>query len=356
MARGSIIKRASGNYAIVFYVDGKQKWKTLPGATLKQAERALADIVGSVYEGTYQDKNIGFNELVDNWLESLKAQVKPSTLDFYQNISKQLVERFKSSNVRNITTLQVENYLATKIGHISNRTVGYHLTVARMIFKKAMIWGYCYKNPTDFIKKPRVEHKEVKILSADQVDTLLAAAQGQTRLLIITALLTGCRAGELMALRWQDIDLVAGVISITRNYVRGKISTPKSRGSYRQIVIPPLLVDELARVKAGKESDLIFTKSNGGPLDWSNFYNREFLPLLKRAGLPRVKFHSLRHTYASTLVASGEDLKFIQGQLGHSSLTMTLNTYSHLLPGKAIDAGRRIQAAFNINTTKLPKA
>lgn len=348
MARGSIVKRSSGNYAIVYYIDGKQKWQTLPGATKKEAEKVLSDINGAVYRGEYQDKNIAFDKLTHDWLASLKAQVKPSTLEFYQNISKQLTAHFKSAKVRNITTAQVENYLVSKIGKISNRTVGYHLTVLRMIFKKAVIWGYCYKNPTDFIKKPRPEHNEVKILSIEEIDKLLAASIGQTRLLILTAVLTGMRAGELMALRWQDVDLVTGVISVTRNYVRGRIELPKSHGSIRQIIIPPLLVDELAKVKDGAESNLIFTNSVGNPLEWCNFYNREFLPLLKSAGLPKVRFHSLRHAYASTLVASGEDLKFVQSQLGHSSLTMTLNTYSHLLPGRSIGAGQRIQEAFNI--------
>ena len=94
------------------------------------------------------------------------------------------------------------------------------------------------------------------------------------------------------------------------------------------------------------KNEVVFTKDDGAYLNWPNFYNREFLPLLKLAGVPKVTFHSLRHFYASTLVASGEDLKFIQEQLGHSSLTMTLNTYSHLLPSRKIGAGKRIEEAF----------
>ena len=350
MARGSIVKR-SGKYAIVYYIDGKQKWKTI-GPNKKEAEKALRQIMGSIDHGEFRDKNMVFSLFVEKWLESLKVQVKPSTLEFYRNIGNQLAAYFEHRQIKAIGTADIEDYMASKLEGLSNKTVGYHLTVARMIFKKAQIWGYVYRNSTDFIKKPRTEHKEVEILSHEQIDRLLTEAGGQPRLLILTAALTGMRAGELMALRWSDVDLVEGKVSITRNYVRGRFETPKSRASVRSIVIPPMLVDELARAKDGAPCELVFTNSIGKPIEWNNFINREFLPLLKLAELPRVKFHSLRHSYASTLVAAGEDLKFVQTQLGHSNLTMTLNIYSHLLPGKSAGAGHRIQAAFGINKHK----
>ncbi len=347
MASGSIVKR-SGNYAIVYYVDGKQKWKTI-GSNKKEAEKALRQVMSSIDHNEYQDKDMSFPKFVAKWLESQKAQVKPSTLEFYRNIGNQLASYFEHRQIRAIGTADIEDYMAAKLEKLSNTTVGYHLTVARMIFKKAQIWGYVFRNPTEFIKKPRSEHKEVEILSHEQIDRLLAVAEGQARLLVLTAVLTGMRAGELMALRWAEVDLVDGKISVIRNYVRGRIETPKSRGSVRSIVIPPMLIDELARAKETATNQLVFTNSKGKPIEWNNFINREFSPLLKLAELPRGKFHSLRHSYASTLVAAGEDLKFIQTQLGHSNLTMTLNTYSHLLPGKSAGAGQRIQAAFGIN-------
>lgn len=346
MARGSIRKRESGNYAILYYDnDGKRHWKTLKGANKKDAERVLNEITYKAYRGEYFDKEIGFSDLTTKWLESRRPEVKPSTIEFYENISKHLKSNFKHKDAKKVDTESVEAYISEKLKRLAPSTVGYHLGMLRSIFDKAMQWKYVNSNPTRGLKKPRLEHKEIEILNELELKKLINLSKDQTKLLITTALYTGMRAGELMALRWEEIDLVEGTIRVTRNCVRGIIGTPKSRGSKRTIVIPPLLVDELAKAKNDK-SELVFTNGNGKYLDWNNFYKREFLRLLKEAGIPKVKFHSLRHSYASTLLSSGMDLKFVQEQLGHTNLTMTLDTYSHLLPSRKVGAGKRIEEAF----------
>lgn len=347
MATGSIVKRGS-KYSVVFYdQEGKQRWRTV-GPVKKEAEKALRVLMGQVDHREYQDQDRTFSELVDAWLDSLRAQVKQSTLDGYQSICDiHLKPFFGSRRVRDIGTADIEAYLASKLGgKLGNRTVGYHLGVIKMLLKKAVMWNFAHKNVAEYVKRPKAVKKDITILSAEEVERLLRAATGQTRLVTLTGVLAGVRAGEICALRWSDVDLVTGVISIKQNYVRGRIETPKSRASIREIIIPPALVDALAKHKDTATGELVFPNGAGKPMDWNNFLHYSWAPLLKAARVPKVKFHSLRHNYVSVMLAAGEGLPFIQRQVGHSNLSVTLDVYSHLLPNKDVGAGERIGAAF----------
>lgn len=347
MATGSIVKRGN-TYSIVYYVEGKQKWKTI-GRVKKEAEKALRDIMGQVDRQQYADKVIGFSELADKWLGSVKAQIKPSSLEFYATIAKHLKGHFKSRQVKTITTDDVESYLASKLGCLSNKTVGYHLGVLKQIFNKAKVWRYVYSSPCEGLKRPKIEHKEIQILSSAQIDDLLAVVEGQTRLIILTALKSGLRAGELCALSWGNVNLMAGTIDVKSNYVRGQFTSPKSRGSKRRVVIDAGLVNELVNAKpdSAAENDLVFHNGQGAPLDWVQFLHRDWARALKAAGLTKFTPHGLRHSYASILLAYGEQIAFISRQLGHSNIGITLNTYSHLLPNQETGAGDRIGKAFS---------
>ncbi len=219
-----------------------------------------------------------------------------------------------------------------------------------MIFETARAWDYIHKNPTEHVKKPRVDKKEVEIPSGGDIDAILATAKGQTKLLVLTAICTGMRAGELMALRWRAVDLVEGLIHVKSNYVRGHFDTPKSKASKRSIVIPSILVDSLARAKERSEYELVFANSKGGPLEWKNFISRSFHPLLREAGVPRIKFHALRHYYASTqLGAENPDFKFIQAQLGHGGLVQTLDVYGHVIKKRPDSMRQKIQDALMLD-------
>ena len=158
-------------------------------------------------------------------------------------------------------------------------------------------------------------------------------------------MLTGARQGELIALRWKNIDLDRGIVRIERSYnkLNGE-SDPKTRSGKRSIIIS----DELLKILGdhrdavgGSPSDLVFSNGAGNHINHQNMMTREFYPALKRAKLPHVRFHDLRHTYATILITMGENIKFIQKQLGHASLTITMDTYGHLLPEASNDFGKR---------------
>ena len=138
--------------------------------------------------------------------------------------------------------------------------------------------------------------------------------------------------GELFGLLWEDIDFAAHVIHVRRALWRGRLGTPKSRRSRRAIDMPPTLEAALRRLSATRRSEFVFCSERGTPIDADNFRHREFPQALRRAGLRRVRFHDLRHTYTSLLIAHGAHPKYIQAQLGHASIQTTLDRYGHLMP------------------------
>ena len=182
------------------------------------------------------------------------------------------------------------------------------------------------------------------------------------------------RRGELLGLQWGDIDWDNNVIHVRRSLFRHnkeelnggekqlwRFSTPKSKRSIRTVDLSPKLRGALELHRLGcsvSPHDLVFCTSNGEPIDANNMVNREFLPALSRAGLRRVRFHDLRHTHTALLIAQGAHVKFIQSQLGHASITTTLDRYGHLLPEARHGAGERLDAmvfgqAVEVSSTAL---
>jgi len=174
-----------------------------------------------------------------------------------------------------------------------------------------------------------------------------------------TAILTGVRQGELLALKWGDLDLERRVLFIRRTYhpVHG-FAEPKSEKSRRAVKVTPELA-EILRVHKERSrpwaDDLIFPNGAGNPMDGTNLLTQEFRPTLERAGIRRLRFHDLRHTYAALQIALGEDFKFIQQQMGHASITTTMDLYGHLLPEASEVAGERLDAlVFSDNVVTFP--
>jgi len=236
------------------------------------------------------------------------------------------------------------------------------LILLKGILKHAKKWGYLTVNPAEDIEHVRVEKKEMAFLKPDEIVKLLYASPEPYRTLFLTAVLTGMRRGELLGLQWSDIDWYHNVIRVQRSlywmrtYEVGtstdgkqeplwRFSSPKSTYSIRTIAMSPVLKAALERhrLRATKNShDLVFYNSKGGPLEGPRMVSRYFLPALKRAGLPRIRFHDLRHTYTTLLIAQGENVKLIQSQLGHASIQTTMDRYGHLLPEPQREIGQRL--------------
>lgn len=185
----------------------------------------------------------------------------------------------------------------------------------------------------------------IQPLTREQAAALLTTAKARAPEyypLVLTALRTGMRLGELLGLEWGDIDFGGGFILVRRNRVQGRITTPKS-GKSRRVDMSPQLARELKALLAQRKATALRTRTSvpptvflapeGGPIDADNFRKRVFEPLVQRAGLHAIRFHDLRHTFATLLIAQGEPLPYIRDQLGHSSIKITVDVYGHLIPG-----------------------
>lgn len=232
---------------------------------------------------------------------------------------------------------------------------------------------YIDHNPVREAEKPRdqrTQEKDIKVLTPPQIRDLLEKVDGQKyRVLFLMALMTGARQGELLGLKWEDLDLEKKQINIQRTFTKGRFFPTKTKCSKRKVDLSPTLLIELKKWKLAcpkTELDLIFPNEAGEPVNYSNMVQRHFIPALEKAGIieteakkkpegskkrirtkkvkgKNVRFHDLRHTYASLMIEQGENIKYIQTQLGHSSPMVTLNVYAHLMKETNQDAVLRLE-------------
>ena len=391
MAQGSIIKRCPlcGNrankpcahkearYTIVYRVGGRQRWETI-GPNRHAAERRLAEVMADLHQGKFSlPKHILFRDFSDQWLKDYaEGTLKPLTLRLYRILVRvHLNPSFGEFPLMSITPQLVQRFLAECLRkkELSPRTRNYLLFLLKMMLKYARLWGYLKENPAEDIKPLREEHKEMAFLGPEEVQLLLKQADEPYRTLFLTAILTGMRRGELLGLQWGDIDWHNSRIHVRRTlYCHNKselaernesekdkwrFSSPKTKKSVRAIEMSPRLKGalEMYRLQCpASPQDLVFCTGDGTPMDAQNMVKRQFLPALSRAGLRRIRFHDLRHTYTTLLIAQGENVKFIQSQLGHTSIEMTLDRYGHLLPDAHRGVGQRLDSQIFGGGERIP--
>lgn len=220
---------------------------------------------------------------------------------------------------------------------------------------KAVEWKLVAHNVCDMVKPPRIKRYEIQPLTPEQVQQFLAAIQGHRyEALFVLALATGMRRGELLALKWQDINMATGMLQVRRilTHMPMKLSgkggcveaEPKTEKSRRSILIAPFALEKLKEHRARqaeekrqagnawKDNDLVCCSLVGGHLHSSHIVFYQFKKLLKDAGLPNIRFHDLRHSSATMLLSLGVHPKVVQEMLGHSQISMTMDIYSHTLP------------------------
>ncbi len=244
---------------------------------------------------------------------------------------------------------------------LAPRTVGHLHRVLHRALADAVRWGRVGRNVCDVVRPPKVQAQEVRALSPDETRQLLTAAAGDPlEALYVLAVTVGLRQGELLGLKWQDVDLDGRRLQVRRSIARlnghGWLEQePKSAGSRRSVSLTPLAVAVLQRHRqrqlerrvkalAWEDNGFVFANEVGRPMTPQNLTQRSFQPLLERAGLPRMRFHDLRHTAATLLLAQGVHPKVVQEMLGHASIALTLDTYSHVVPGLQAEAATKMEA------------
>ncbi|MCH9032289.1 MAG: site-specific integrase [candidate division Zixibacteria bacterium] len=360
MAKGSVIKR-SGSWYAVYRVGGRQKWEKA-GTLKRSAERILTKRLEELNTGLFVDEpKIRFSEFARKWLtDYVKVSVKESTYVSYEAIVRlHLNPHFGEFWLNQITPVQIQNLVSRKISRdgLSPKSVVNILAPLKEMFKHAVLWGYLRRNPASLINNPRIEQKEMDFLTPSEICLLMENVLPKYHTLFLTAIMTGMRRGEILGLQWDDIDWRSSQICVRRSLYKGKFISPKSKRALRRITMSPMLREGLEQhrlLAPRSEMDLVFCQDNGKPIQPDNMVKREFLPALQRAGLRRIRFHDLRHTFASLLIAQGENVKIVQNQLGHSSATTTLDRYGHLMPNAEQEAASRLdQTVFGNSVRKL---
>lgn len=282
-----------------------------------------------------------------------EGRLAPKTLESYRaTVRVHLAPTLGHIPLGRLAPQTIQGYLTSKLHTgLSPTTVRYHAAILHQALRQAVKWGLLAHNPVDRVDLPRRARVEMRVWDEEQVRMFLAEARRSSAYyaLYLTALTTGMRQGELMGLRWRDVDLTLGVASIQQTLYRiGKdvvAKEPKSVSSRRAIALPPTLVETLRGVQAeqmaarrefGETYDdhgLVFCQSSGKPLHAHNVTQRDLPRVAKRAGVPRIRFHDLRHCHATLLLQQGVHPKVVQERLGHSTISMTLDTYSHVVPG-----------------------
>ena len=344
------------------------KRRYVSGKTRDEVHDKLIEALGNRAQGLVFDaRALTIGEYLERWLkDSVKGTVRTSTYEVHRHmVEPHIVPALGHLKLKDLTPVHVRGFYREKLDSgLSAATVRKMHSILRKALEQAVLDGLIPRNVCEAVKPPKVERKEITPLDREQAKALLEAASGERlEALYVLAIHTGMREGELLGLKWEDVDLERGVLRLRHALVReggktalGDLKTAKSRRSVRLTrAAADALRSHLQRQLGEMErmgslyqpGGLVFATETGTLINPSNLRNRSFKPLLKRAGLPDISFHDLRHTCATLLLSQGTHPKLVQELLGHATIAMTLDTYSHFLPSMGDQTVRAMEAALS---------
>ena len=346
-----------------FAPDGKRRYVSAKkkGEAEKALRRAMADAdrglvfeAGSLTVGKY---------LKDKWLADIKDTVRRKTFVQYESVVRcHLAPALGRLKLVSLTPAHVRALYREKLDSgLAPRTVQYIHTTLHKALKQAVMDGFIPRNVTEAVKAPQALRKEIKPLNLTQVKALLSTARGdRLEALYVFAIHTGLRRSEILGLKWTDVDLETGTISVQRSLdTNGTFNPPKRNNSRRTVKLTDQAIEALKahrprqnqeRLRLGslwEDHDLVFPNRIGKPMNADNLYHREFKPLLKKAELSGFTFHSLRHTCATLLCSKNVNPKIVQEMMGHANISQTMDTYSHVMPGMGDAAATALEEALS---------
>jgi integrase len=365
---GVKVRKRRGKWYVFIDWKGKRRARCI-GVSREAAEDVRREIERRLSLGTFNmPEEIHaptFEEYAKHWLSShVRPNLKLSTVQSYEAILNfHLLPAFGKVRLDTVTRYRVKSYLAelSRTEGRARNTVRNVLAALRAMLNYAVEDGVIDRNPATRLGRfnlTKGRGQRADFLTREEAEAFLQAAKNfcpERYPLFLMALRAGLRLGELLALQWDDIHFGASqddedrYIMVRRNFVRGHPTTPKNRKA-RRVDLSRELRRVLIELQSQRDliaskckatdghgqpniSKLVFPSGTGGPLHGSNLNRRDFLPCLKTAGLRRVNFHALRHTFASLLIQNGASLAYVKEQMGHSSIQVTVDTYGHLIPG-----------------------
>jgi integrase len=374
---GSIYQRPNGRWEAVISVgynaQGKRRRHTVYGRTKAEVLEKLTALQSRKLGGTLGEAtNLNMADFLNQWLETYaRPTIRETTYACYSGlIDNWIAPRIGGIRLTKLTPAHVQSlYADMERSKASTYTRRLAHAVLRRSFKQAVKLGWIPRNPCDAIEPPRVARADIQPLDGEQVALLLStASDDRLEALYVLAIGSGMRLGELFALQWSDVDLDAGAVTVrhTLTEVNGKltVSDTKTAKSRRRIDLPDeavaALLSHRRRMLAEGfppvASNFVFVNQHGGRLRRSHFHRQDFKPLLKKAKLPDIRFHDLRHTSASLMLAQGVHPKIVQERLGHSQIGITMDTYSHVMQGMGKEAAGKLNAILAAKPKKIAAA
>lgn len=365
--RGHVRKRGN-KWSVVVYLgydeNGKKRYKWHGGfATKREAERFLASLVEKVHDGTYVEptkETVG--SYFSRWVEDKQSELRYNTLKKYRWLtSHYVVPHLGKVPLADLQPRHLQSlYTSLRTGRngkrLSDRSILHLHVMIHGALERAVRWGLVSRNVAELVDPPRVREKEMQVWSVEEVQRFLEAAREYRYYMVfLLAITTGMRKAEICGLKWEDIDLDTGHITVRRSlvYVKGEprfeeLKTAKSR---RVVSIPPEVVAELRRHRAQQAQEkllmgaayqdhgLVNCRADGRPIYYRTLDN-QWLKAQEQAGVRRIRFHDLRHTHASLLFEQGVPLKLISERLGHARSSITLDIYTHVRQEQHDDVAR----------------
>jgi len=329
--------------------------------TVREARQILSDLLRKVNSGDHRPQAVwtlrGFIE--GRWKPDVYPTLKFSSKKFYSNMmDTHILPAFGDTQLRPITRDVVQSFLTTKSrSSLSWKTVKHIRTVFGTIIDAAVSQDLLTDNPVRKTRLPRQGPvKEKPEIAPETIFAVIEKLAEPSRSIASLLAMTGMRIGELLAVRWQDVDLLNGFLSIRRTVYEGHFDEPKSKRSKRRIPLGPKCVEILANLKPiqAVPDRLVFSTRNGSPLSRRNLLNRQLKPICKELGLTGANWHWLRHAHATLLDAVGTPLGTVQELLGHSSSQLTRDTYIHSVPSDARGAVEKVENLIGPNRTQIP--
>lgn len=366
-AEGSIFFREAdqqwvGSVSLGYDGNGKRKRRTVYGKTKAEVAEKLRKLQNDAADGTMSDSGkLTVGEFVQRWLDNTaRSSVRPTTYARYEQIARLHVKELLGGvRLGQLRAMHVEGFYAAMqsrgVTAWTRRAAGQLLTA---VLRHAVRLKLIPFNPAADVAKARPDEKEMHFLTEPQTRQFLRAAKTcRLSAIFAVAIGTGMRQGELLGLRWDDIDFDAGTVAVQRSLAQLKggflLKEPKSKRSRRTVTLPGFALDALrdhraAMLKEGNIAAPVFCTRTGQFIGKSNLIRQVFKPVIRRANaeattsaaatgktselLPDIRFHDLRHTHATALLSRGHSLKAVSQRLGHASVELTLRVYAHVLP------------------------
>lgn len=380
--KGHIRERSPGRWAIVLDVPDPQtgqrrrKWHSFQGnkrAAQVECARLIAELDGGQY---IEPAKTTVREYFERWLKHEKANVSPKTHSRYEELlMKNVAPVLGSVTLNKLTASKIDAAWSQLLesgrrngkGGLSPRTVHHCRRVMLTAMEQAVKWDLLKKNPVSITRPPKVERAKMEAYGAAQTGEMLSALK-DTRMHIpaLLAALCGLRRGEILALRWHHIDFVSAVMAVRESAeqvgTEVRYKTPKS-GKARTVALSSSVIEELRRhrvaqaeeqLKLGIRPDadaFVVAQIDGKPIK-PNSLTHEWTRQIAKTALPQIRFHDLRHSHATQLLAAGVHPKIASERLGHSTIGITLDLYSHVMPGMQANAAEQVDAA--IKAAKKP--